>query len=124
MTCTAAPTCPWCGRDAELLCDAVLGRKPSWPETPITLEDIDEGRVDWWTCDLPVCHECARTVAHICARGDHASCDTVDVCPIHRRESALPHYDLPILTEAQSNAMRRRNAIKVGRLWAPENIPP
>lgn len=105
--------CMFCGAPATLLCDGIIG----W--------DADEGEHGhmtkcrgMFTCDAPVCRNCATWHGNIFFDGKIRMMDTRDLCPLcqklheagesirvaeHRKNSALPQ---PCLTEEQADRIR------------------
>lgn len=107
------PVCMFCGAPATLLCDGIIG----W--------DADEDEHGYmtkcrgmFTCDAPVCRNCATWHGNIFFDGKIRMMDTRDLCPLcqklheagthirvaeHRKHSALPQ---PCLTKEQAAIIR------------------
>ncbi|EHM8516045.1 TPA: hypothetical protein ACJG57_002489 [Salmonella enterica subsp. enterica serovar 4,[5],12:b:-] len=105
--------CMFCGTPATLLCDGIIG----W--------DADEDKHGYmkkcraiFTCDAPVCRNCATWHGNIFFDGKIRMMDTRDLCPLcqklheagesirvaeHQKNSALPQ---PCLTEEQADRIR------------------
>ncbi|EHV3469862.1 hypothetical protein RCK85_10325 [Salmonella enterica subsp. enterica serovar Stanley] len=105
--------CMFCGAPATLLCDGIIG----W--------DADEDKHGYmkkcrvmFTCDAPVCRNCATWHGNIFFDGKIRMMDTRDLCPLcqklheagesirvaeHQKNSALPQ---PCLTEEQADRIR------------------
>ena len=100
-------TCLFCGKPATLLCDGIIG----W--------DADEDARGIFTCDAPMCRECATWHGNIFFSGKAGGMETRDYCPLcqalrvngdviredpHRKGKAIRE---PALLEEQANIIRK-----------------
>jgi hypothetical protein len=74
--------CLFCGKPATLLCDGHLGYPPAKPDQERRAYNGMD-LLQPYTCDAPMCRECARLSASfiLCRRGKGCIPDTVDYCP-------------------------------------------
>ncbi|HGB6110264.1 TPA: hypothetical protein ACIVVX_004964 [Salmonella enterica subsp. enterica serovar Thompson] len=107
------PVCMFCGAPATLLCDGIIG----WDADEDEHGHMTKCRA-MFTCDAPVCRNCATWHGNIFFDGKIRMMDTRDLCPLcqklheagkfirvadHRKNSALPQ---PCLTEEQADRIR------------------
>jgi hypothetical protein len=71
-----ASKCWWCGREATLLCDALIGCERRKSDNTLIIDET-------YTCDAELCRGCAIHRGHI--SGEEP--DSIDVCPAHREEA-------------------------------------
>ncbi|EHK4456894.1 hypothetical protein H7M61_002302 [Salmonella enterica] len=105
--------CMFCGAPATLLCDGIIG----WDADEDEHGHMTKYRA-MFTCDAPVCRNCATWHGNIFFDGKIRMMDTRDLCPLcqklheageyirvaeHRKNSALPQ---PCLTEEQADRIR------------------
>ncbi|EHJ7195384.1 TPA: hypothetical protein R3873_004029 [Salmonella enterica subsp. enterica serovar Saintpaul] len=105
--------CMFCGAPATLLCDGIIG----WDADEDELGHMTKCR-GMFTCDAPVCRNCATWHGNIFFDGKIRMMDTRDLCPLcqklheagesirvadHRKNSALPQ---PCLTKEQADRIR------------------
>ncbi|EIZ2335010.1 hypothetical protein MOR33_003992 [Salmonella enterica] len=105
--------CMFCGTPATLLCDGIIG----WDAGEDEHGHMTKCRA-MFTCDAPVCRNCATWHGNIFFDGKIRMMDTRDLCPLcqklheagesirvadHRKNSALPQ---PCLTEEQADRIR------------------
>lgn len=110
-----ADTCFHCSAPATLLCDFHIGQiigefervgalgENRW-RAVTTLEACDKHGAAFYTCDRPICKECAVNIGrvHFCA-GKDSSIDTVDLC---REHAIIDDSSAPMLTEAEAERIR------------------
>lgn len=106
-------SCMLCGAPATLLCDGLIG----WDA-----DEDEHGKMSkcrgMFTCDAPMCQNCATWHGNIFFKGKAGGMDTKDLCPLcqklyeakehirvaeHRKYSALPQ---PCLTKEQAEKIR------------------
>lgn len=80
--------CFYCGEEATLLCDGLLGWR-------------------MLTCDRPLCENCASQVGVTFASGDDGYMETIDHC----RECASTRA--PLLSDEDLDAMRARRQMRL-----------
>ncbi len=119
------PVCPFCGsRAATLLCDFLIGPKWSGELAPfhmaVTLSDgrlesrpagkhyrvIDHDDPEMFTCDRPICRECAKYTGMFHASGKAGFTDTIDLCP-HCAETREEFRERPSPVSKQEAEMIR-----------------
>lgn len=102
-------TCAFCGKDATLYCDFILGFKAGeWSgctgETALRVGRFDEfvpgkglpcytlGSPELYTCDAPMCDECGKHQGNLFMDGEVSSNDSIDMCPVHagRKDEGKP----------------------------------
>lgn len=83
--------CIFCGAPSTLLCDGHLGYPPGRDE-PDCISPFEP-----YTCDAPMCRECAtlKATMHICRRRKGCIQETVDHCPAC--VANLPEYNRRII---------------------------
>ena len=115
--------CATCGNSATLLCDFVLGFEiKGWKlctgQAALNanrFEDFVPGKglpytgsgSEMYTCDAPICDQCATYIGPIFFDGDktHTAIESVDVCPLH---GGHQFYRSPIITAEQAERIRRQ----------------
>ncbi|WP_370569500.1 hypothetical protein [Erwinia sp. S38] len=106
--------CMFCGESATLLCDGIIG----W-DADEDVNGLMQNCRGMFTCDSPMCRDCATWHGNIFFRGKAGGMETRDHCPIceaiyqagghirvaeHRKKSAIPE---PCLTKEQANLIRQ-----------------
>lgn len=106
--------CLFCGKPATLLCDGLIG---------FDADEDENGRMmncrGMFTCDAPMCQDCATWHGNIFFSGKAGGMETKDYCPQcealyqsgehirvapHRKDCAVPE---PCLAEAQADIIRK-----------------
>lgn len=113
------PHCWYCGGEAVLWCDYMIGREYVPEQIPLRIDETDwcstlsgpkmtsaqVGRLEMdmrtmqpiATCDAAACASCAerhgwRRVGHVCGEG---GCDTLDNCHVHARGLGPTYKPIP-----------------------------
>lgn len=101
--CKSCLGCWWCGREATILCDHLIGcERRKADNTLIT----NEG----YTCDAELCRACAKPIGTMC--GEES--DSIDVCPEHAPLGL--GGDLNDLATSASDAEKARREIRARAL--------
>lgn len=95
-----ADACWWCGREATILCDHVIGMERRKSDNAPILDQS-------YSCDAELCRACAKPISHI-------GRETVDACPEHAASFLGGH--LRDMATSKEEADRVRRGIKVRAL--------